>query len=113
MGDLGSLNPGVAFDGNTSLSSTTVANPCGLIAKYMFDDRYTLYKSDGGNFSKNSIVGIDETNIAHSVDKNYKFKAPVGASHIQWHDVTDGKDILFIFRAFDGLVLNGNFPYFH
>ncbi len=41
--------------------------------------------------SKNRTrVEIDETNIAHSVDKNYKFKLPAdrGAS-IAWLNITD------------------------
>ena len=75
MGNLGSTNPGVAFGGNTSLSSTTVANPCGLIAKYIFTDRFAI--SQG-----NTSIAIDEKNIAHSVDVKYKFKSPVDASDI-------------------------------
>jgi hypothetical protein len=74
MSDLGTYNPGTAFDGVTQLPSSTVANPCGLIAKYFFNDRYQLTDSSGNN------VTIDETNIAHSVDTKYKFKSPTDAS---------------------------------
>ncbi len=85
MEDLGSVNPGITFDGSTSLASTAVANPCGLIAKYVFTDRYNLTDTDGNQ------IAIDETNIAHSVDIDFKFKAPEKAGEIQWYDVTDGK----------------------
>lgn len=87
MGDLGDDYRKVAFDGNTTLKNEDIANPCGLIAKYMFNDTYKLYEGD-----KN--IKIDETNIAHAVDINYKFKAPssVSSNQIQWRDVTNGKN---------------------
>jgi hypothetical protein len=77
MSDLGSVNPGYAFDGKTPLISSAVANPCGLIAKYIFSDRFALINSITGQ-----SLGIDETNIAHSVDISYKFKSPTDASQI-------------------------------
>ncbi len=76
MSNLSTYNPGTAFDGVTRLPSSTVANPCGLIAKYFFNDRYELVDSSG------AYVSINETNIARSVDKTYKFKAPTDASKI-------------------------------
>ena len=62
MGDLGSNIPSKAIDG-TILRSDSVAFPCGLIGKYMFNDAYVLKQT----FSNGSSVpiGIDETNIAH------------------------------------------------
>jgi hypothetical protein len=83
MSDLGSINPGTAFDKLTSLPSDIVANPCGLIAKYIFTDSYILNNG-------NSSISINEKDIAHSVDVKYKFKSPENAPSIQWADVTDG-----------------------
>ena len=82
MGDLGDSFAKVAIDGSTTLSSSTVANPCGLIAKYMFTDTYALSGING------TTIAIDETNIAHAVDKNYKFKHPTSsnANQILWRD---------------------------
>jgi hypothetical protein len=63
-----------------------VANPCGLIAKYLFTDSYTLLDSSNNTITIGIhiifIIFIDETNIAHSVDKKYKFISPGNASAI-------------------------------
>ena len=59
MSDLGSSIPSVAIDG-TNLRSDSVAFPCGLIGKYMFNDAYVLK-----NTSTGQSIPIDETNIAH------------------------------------------------
>ena len=67
MSDLGSSIPSVAIDG-TILRTDSVAFPCGLIGKYFFNDAYTLMDTKSG-----STISIDETNIAHQVDKQYKF----------------------------------------
>ena len=69
--DVGKL---VSF-GGTQLLSDGAANPCGLIAKYSFDDTFQIWDS-------NTQIAIDETNIAHSVDINSKFKAPEDAENI-------------------------------
>ncbi len=70
MGDLGDDIPKVSLAG-TTLKNDDVAFPCGLIAKYFFDDTFSLVET------KTSIaIPIDETNIAHTVDKDYKFKFP-------------------------------------
>ena len=60
----------IALDG-TNLSTNALAYPCGLIAKYFFNDTYKLAVTNNG-----SQIPIDETNIAHPVDKSYKFKMP-------------------------------------
>jgi len=69
------------------LNVNVVANPCGLIAKYFFNDRFKL-ETDAGE-----QIAIDETNIAHSVDRNSKFKAAQVESgsyeDVQWLNVTD------------------------
>ena len=64
----------VSFGGEALLPHEP-ANPCGLIAKYAFDDTFTMF--DGS-----SSITIDETNIAHQVDINSKFKAPENAENI-------------------------------
>ena len=67
---------------NVKLSSGGDANPCGLIAKYMFSDSFTLYKSS-------NKIAIDETEISQYVDRNYKFMRPNDYKNIQWHDTQD------------------------
>ena len=59
MNDLGDSIPKIAIDG-TTLRSDDIAFPCGLIAKYFFNDTYQL------SYTLNkSVVAIDEKNIAH------------------------------------------------
>eukprot|EP00347_Sterkiella_histriomuscorum_P023074 403336051 len=53
------------------------AYPCGLIGKYIFNDTYQIIKS-----VSRKVVKIDETNIAHDVDRNYRFKARNKDSYI-------------------------------
>lgn len=69
MSDLGDEIPKVSLS-HTPMKNDDVAYPCGLIAKYMFDDSYKLYDNTS------TRITIDETNIAHAVDKQYKFKYP-------------------------------------
>jgi len=56
------------MNGNTTLNPNTVANPCGLIAKSLFNDTYWLYQNDG------PLVTIDASNIAWKSDVDNKFK---------------------------------------
>ncbi len=70
VGDLGDKTTKVSL-GGTTLRSDDVAYPCGLIAKYFFNDTFALVDEVG-----KVPVPIDETNIAHSVDRDYKFKLP-------------------------------------
>ncbi len=70
IGDLGDSTSKVSL-GGTTLSSTEVAYPCGLIAKYFFNDTFQLTDEVAGK-----RITIDETNIAHAVDRDYKFKLP-------------------------------------
>lgn len=65
--------PNLAAVDGTPLSNDAVAYPCGLIGKYFFNDTYIIADAKTGQ-----KIPIDETNIAHSVDKNYKFKYPEG-----------------------------------
>jgi hypothetical protein len=70
MKDLGDSISKVALDG-TTLKNDDIAYPCGLIAKYFFNDTYQLSETSSG-----TKITIDETDIAHKVDKEYKFKLP-------------------------------------
>ena len=89
MEDIEDLNPNYVTLDNTKLKASSVANPCGLIAKYFFNDTYHLYN---GSSTSSERITIDETNIAHAVDREYKFKKPtdVDADSIQWRNVEDG-----------------------
>lgn len=63
------------------------ANPCGLVAKSIFNDTFTL--NQGG-----TAIKIDETSIAWK-DDDIIFARPTSASdsnyanNVQWIDVTD------------------------
>ena len=57
--DLGNKIPKVALD-KSVLRTDDVAFPCGLIAKYFFNDTYSLSEQTTG-----TPIPIDETNIAH------------------------------------------------
>ncbi len=83
MADLGDKIPKISLNKQT-IRSDDVAYPCGLIAKYFFNDTYKLIGS--GN-----IIPIDETNIAHSVDRDYKFKKPAvdNPDSLMWLDITN------------------------
>jgi hypothetical protein len=60
-----------------------VANPCGLIAKAFFNDRYRLYKPSGDK------VFINETGIANKYDIDYMENRDVNYTYTQWIDVED------------------------
>ena len=58
------------------------ANPCGLIAKSVFNDTYQLVNSTHNIF-------INETDIAWPEDKKYRFIKPPNWQHEQWIDIND------------------------
>jgi len=66
--------------GGNSLSASDVANPCGLIAKSLFNDTYQLFVNDEQIF-------VNETGIAWDSDKNGRYKNTPNASLVQWTDV--------------------------
>ena len=68
---------GATLDGNAD------ANPCGLIAKNYFNDNFWLYDSSGNN------ITIDDSSIAHSVDRNSRFERPSNYEDVQWLDTED------------------------
>ncbi len=66
--------------GGYKLNGSEPANPCGLIARSLFNDTYRLF------LNKKEIY-INETEIAWDSDKNGRYKKPDNSSLIQWTDV--------------------------
>ena len=87
--DLGDYSTGKSING-TRLDPNDIAYPCGLIAKYEFNDRYKLYK---GTSTSGERIPIDETNIAHRIDRDFKFKNPtdLNINERLWKNIEDGK----------------------
>jgi hypothetical protein len=79
MGDLGQTS---VVDPTVTLSEKDVASPCGLIGMFIFDDTYTLAQGDVS-------IPIDDTNIAHDVDKDSKFKNGNNWEQKQYRDIED------------------------
>jgi hypothetical protein len=77
--------------GGTPLAAEAPANPCGLIAKSLFTDRYALTDAN------NKPITIDESNIAWDADRKLKYAHPVDPEgkdkdywkKVQWTDVMD------------------------
>jgi LEM3 (ligand-effect modulator 3) family / CDC50 family len=109
--------------GNFSLAPTDIANPCGLIAKSLFNDTFKLY-----NMEEKELI-INETNIAWDSDKKGRFKRHPNASYVQWTDVENEHFMVWMrpaglpdFRKLWGrineklepgkynLLINNNFP---
>lgn len=67
--------------GGNILNSNDPANPCGLIAKSLFNDTYSLANGDG------ELIEINENNIAWDSDKKGRYVKANNASLIQWTDV--------------------------
>jgi LEM3 (ligand-effect modulator 3) family / CDC50 family len=63
------LNSNLSLAGSV-LNPDEIALPCGLIAKYYFNDTYTMHKTNDST----QTIFIDETNIAIQSDKHHKFK---------------------------------------
>ena len=66
-----------------------LAYPCGTIAKYLFNDKFNWIADTEGKGKFN--VTIDDSNIAHSVDIEHKFKRNEAAFERgdYWTDVED------------------------
>lgn len=76
-----------------------VAWPCGLVAKSVFTDKYTLK-----NTNTNAAIDINTNNIAWDSDREYKFANWAGnGTHtwkdVQWHNVTDEHFIVWMRTA--------------
>lgn len=82
------LGKSKTLDGSV-LADDAPANPCGLIAKSLFNDTYALVNSEGKE------IVIDDTDIAWEADKSMKYARPVDPEGIdpdywqkvQWTDV--------------------------
>lgn len=68
--------------GGYSLSPNDVANPCGLVAKSLFNDTYSFSY-------KGMPIYINDTDISWPSDRNGRYVKPPNASMIQWTDVED------------------------
>jgi hypothetical protein len=81
------LKNGTTFLNGTPVSSNPsgVASPCGLIAKSVFTDTFTLRSPAG------VVIPIDSSNIAWKSDVEYKYKQAENAASTQWLNVTDCK----------------------
>jgi len=86
----------VAWDGVTPLNLDAPANPCGLVAKSLFNDDFgtNIQNTDTG-----TSYDIDETGIAWESDVKNKFKAPPNANTIQWTDSTNEHFIVWMRTA--------------
>jgi hypothetical protein len=67
------------------LNGDDFANPCGLVAKSVFNDTFEFY--DNTNSTK---ININETDIANNFDKQFMFKRNPEYDKLQWVDVEDG-----------------------
>mmetsp|Transcript_69521 Transcript_69521/g.81165 ORF Transcript_69521/g.81165 Transcript_69521/m.81165 type:complete len:307 (+) Transcript_69521:45-965(+) len=81
---VGDLYPFQRYDLNGNpLSPWLPANPCGLIAKSMFNDTYNFTNPQGVQ------IPINEKNIAWVTDVQNVYKQPPNYKTIQWTDVTN------------------------
>lgn len=60
------------------------ANPCGLIAKYLFTDTFKLIDTASTN-----EIEVDKDDIANSIDRNRRFQNPDDYREVQWHENED------------------------
>ena len=76
------------------LSDGKVANPCGLMARSLFNDTYILYKKNGdGSFD------IKDDDIAWEIDKDEKFSRVDEYKEKSWTDVEDKHFIVWMTPA--------------
>ena len=68
------------------------AYPCGLVAKSLFNDTFSLTPIDDGGNTNSVPIEINDDNIAWESDREYKFKNLEGdLKQKQWTDVEDRK----------------------
>ena len=85
--------------------------PCGFIAKFAFSDQFTFIKSLDRSFS----ARIDDSDIAHSVDKELRFKMnedtvekgaywrTVEDEHLMvWYQMESLRDFVKLYGRLDG-----------
>jgi uncharacterized membrane protein len=67
--------------GGKKLKDDDIANPCGLIAKSLFNDTYKLFNND------NTRIEINENDITWDSDLNGRYKRNKNYNDTQWTDV--------------------------
>jgi len=87
------LGTNITSFGGVALDPNGPANPCGLVAKSVFNDSYAFYSSS------NVKIPIIETGIAWPSDISNKFSLPPNASSIQWINVTNEHFIVWMRTA--------------
>jgi hypothetical protein len=75
------------------IEDDAVLNPCGLMARSMFNDTFELYDP------KQQRVDINETLIAWESDKEYLFKHVDGYENKTWVDIEDEHFIVWMRAA--------------
>ena len=78
--------------GAPALVDDEPAYPCGLVAKSLFNDTYTLKPADDNGVASGPKITINDDNIAWESDREYKFKNLEGdLKQKQWTDVENRK----------------------
>ena len=67
---------------NITMKKNEILNPCGLIARSMFNDTFRLYNSKGN-------IYIDENLIASEIDRKINFKNSENSEILQWKNKED------------------------
>jgi hypothetical protein len=65
------------------------ANPCGLIAKSVFNDTYNLYEYDDFNRANKRAIPINSTGIAWQSDIDMKYSLNDNYKNKMWQNTTD------------------------
>lgn len=91
MSDLGLKKDDRSY--GKGLSGGKVANPCGLMARSLFNDTYVLEKSSGKPFN------IKDDDIAWDIDKDEKFSHIDDWKEKSWTDVEDKHFIVWMTPA--------------
>ena len=92
MGDLGLKEEDRAY--GKGLKDSKPANPCGLMARSLFNDTYTLEKKNGGD-----VFNIKDDDIAWDIDKDEKFSRVDDWKEKSWTDVEDKHFIVWMTPA--------------
>ena len=78
--------------GAPALIDDEPAYPCGLVAKSLFNDTFSLTPVDDAGVATGPNININDDNIAWESDREYKFKNLEGDLKAkQWTDVEDRK----------------------
>jgi len=80
-----------SFQSNSLLGADDNAIPCGLPAKYYFQDTFSITNSSGDS------VNIISTDIALDVDKDSRFSNNAGSIDKQWTDLEDQRYGIYLF----------------